>query len=92
MLREFDLLAATVENVLGAQPDTGEIRIRGCSAIVKPENAGNARGDQATPSVQGLLGEQCAAGVLAEQKQLEPVDFHQAFSGAWLRRKGDHLR
>lgn len=38
VLKELEPLPATVANVLGAKSTTGEVRIRGCSAIVKPES------------------------------------------------------
>ncbi len=38
VLKELEPLPATVANVLGAKPTTGEVRICGCSAIVKPES------------------------------------------------------
>jgi hypothetical protein len=38
VLKNLEPLPATVANVLGSKPRTGEVRIRGCSAIVKPES------------------------------------------------------
>ncbi|MGD9856973.1 MAG: hypothetical protein AB7U20_18645 [Planctomycetaceae bacterium] len=38
VLQESEPLPATVESLLGSRPHTGEVRIKGCSAIVKPES------------------------------------------------------
>lgn len=38
VLKELEPLPATVASVLGAKSATGEVRIRGCSAVVKPES------------------------------------------------------
>ena len=37
-LKELEPLPPTVKSLLDARSVTGELRIRGCSAIVKPEN------------------------------------------------------
>ncbi len=77
VLKELEPLPATVANVLGAKSTTGEVRIRGCSAIVKPESPEVLETIRKHGRLKGYLEAGAPPGYLLIKSHSNPHNFVQ---------------
>ncbi len=77
VLEESGPLPATVDSLLRNRPVGGEIRIRGCSAIVQPESAEVLDAIQQHSRLKGYLEAGAPKGYLLIKQQSNPNNFVQ---------------
>ncbi|MFV2071010.1 MAG: hypothetical protein ACC645_28920, partial [Pirellulales bacterium] len=73
--KELEPLPATVANVLGAKSTTGEVRVRGCSAIVKPESLEAIEAIRKNGRLKGYLEAGAPPGYLLIKSNSNPHNF-----------------
>lgn len=82
VLQALDPLPATIESFLNTKPMAiGEIRIRGCSAIVKPENREVLEAIKAHRRLKGYLEARAPDGYLLHQAKVESASVYPALPG-----------
>ena len=76
VLRELAPLPATVEDVLATKSKAGgKIGIRGCSALLKPENAETLKAIREHPRLKGYLEPGAPPGYLMLKSRSNPDNF-----------------
>ena len=75
ILKELEPLPATVESLLGTRPTTGKVRIRGCSALVKPEDAEVLDAIRKHRRLKGYLEGGAPPGYLLIRSNSDPHNF-----------------
>ena len=77
VLKELEPLPSPVANVLGAKSTTGEVRIRGCSAIVKSESPEIVEAIKKHRRLKGYLEAGAPPGYLLIKSSSNPHNFVQ---------------